>query len=349
MENRIESLLQTRPGLLSSEKKSEMIFSTFFGVLALFKNIKHQRVDMLIAGMSIIISIFLGFYAATFLPQQDTLSLSSWFLQIILYCVINIGQYLIFGFIFEFLHRRKSHFSAEAKKSRWKQQKKEIRLGIIALIVVSVFVNIWMRYVVPHTPFYKFYDTHSLAWYYYFLGFFAYFIVADIWFYWSHRALHHRWFFRHVHHVHHVHHQFSNPTAFAQIALHWFEAIIHGPCVYLIPSLVFPVPITLIASLGYMTGIYAVAAHDGRILDLNKYYLHHSYRVKHTPFSNKREVKGINYGIFWGFWDYICGTRFHPEKCIPWINSKQAALHEYNESYLFIETAPSSSYETTAP
>lgn len=65
---------------------------------------------------------------------------------------------------------------------------------------------------------------------------------------------------------------------------------------------------------GYLTGIYALLAHDGRILDLNDHIKHHYY-------------KSCNYGLYWGFWDYIMDTRYNkkkfPVEYIPsWIRNK---------------------------
>ena len=57
----------------------------------------------------------------------------------------------------------------------------------------------------------------------------------------------------------------------------------------------------LISVLGMLTSIYALCAHDARALDLNDHVKHHHYRT-------------CNYGLYWGVWDYVFGTRYHPDK-----------------------------------
>lgn len=289
----------------------QIIFCTFFNLISLIKNYKKEIIYVMLGIISIISSIYLGLKVSSI--SHDEMSLPIWFLMMLSYFVANAAQYLIFGSIFEYFHKEEDGRSREARR---KQMKKEILLGIKAIAIISIFISIWIRFVMPYTPFFKYYETHEFTWELAILGFFAYFIIADIWFYWTHRMLHQRWFFKRVHCVHH---QFSNPTPFAQIAVHWLEAIIHGPCVYLVPSLFFPVHPGLLASVGYMTGIYAIAAHDGKILDLNKHFLHHSHR---SNTLKKHEVMGVNYGIFWGFWDYIAGTRFNSKTSVPWGSQK---------------------------
>jgi len=57
----------------------------------------------------------------------------------------------------------------------------------------------------------------------------------------------------------------------------------------------------LISVLGYLTSIYALLAHDGRSLDLNDHTKHHFYR-------------NCNFALYWGFWDFVFGTRYSKEK-----------------------------------
>lgn len=42
----------------------------------------------------------------------------------------------------------------------------------------------------------------------------------------------------------------------------------------------------------------AVIAHDSRRGDLNQHHKHHYH-------------KDVNFGLFWGFWDFLCGTRYN--------------------------------------
>jgi Delta7-sterol 5-desaturase len=98
------------------------------------------------------------------------------------------------------------------------------------------------------------------------------------------------------------------PTAFAQDAVHPFESILQGPMGHFLCTLVYPMNPLLISAIGFLTSIYALLAHDGRALDLNSHTYHHYYR-------------DCNFGLYWGFWDYVFGTRYNtkrfPSKYIP--------------------------------
>lgn len=91
--------------------------------------------------------------------------------------------------------------------------------------------------------------------------------------------------------------QFYEPSAFAQDAVHPFEAILQGPMGHFFVTLIYPMNPLLISALGYLTSIYALMAHDARQLDFNDHVKHHHYRT-------------CNYGLYWGLCDYIFGTRY---------------------------------------
>ena len=72
-------------------------------------------------------------------------------------------------------------------------------------------------------------------------------------------------------------HDFVNPSAFAQDAVHPFEAVLQGPAGHHLAGVFYPLHPIHHAILGFLTSIYAVAAHDGRALDLNSHCKHHHY------------------------------------------------------------------------
>jgi Delta7-sterol 5-desaturase len=52
-----------------------------------------------------------------------------------------------------------------------------------------------------------------------------------------------------------------------------------------------------LALFGIVSSVFGSAAHDGKEWDLNDHNKHHSHC-------------NVNFGLYWGFWDHICGTRF---------------------------------------
>ena len=134
----------------------------------------------------------------------------------------------------------------------------------------------------------------------------AFLFLHDAWFYWTHRLMHRpRWFKA----MHAVHHDSRPPTAWAAMSFHPLEAI-SGAIV--IPVLVFVVPVQ-IAVLGLILAIMTmmgvtnhmgwemfperlVRGRAGRwLITASHHELHHrKYRC--------------NYGLYFRFWDRLCGT-----------------------------------------
>ncbi len=97
------------------------------------------------------------------------------------------------------------------------------------------------------------------GWSYFVLGPLLYMALHDTYFYWTHRLLHQRWWFRHAHYVHH---QSMSPSPWASFSFHPLESVIEA---LFIPALVFVIPIHasgLILVLTLMT-IFGVVNHLG--------------------------------------------------------------------------------------
>ena len=93
-------------------------------------------------------------------------------------------------------------------------------------------------------------------------------------------------------------HNFVNPTAFAQDAVHPLEGVLQGPMGHYFCALVFPMHPVAHAVFGFLTSLYAIAAHDGRAWDLSGHTQHHHH-------------KDLNFGLY-GCWDCVCNSRFSP-------------------------------------
>jgi lathosterol oxidase len=118
-------------------------------------------------------------------------------------------------------------------------------------------------------------------------------------FYATHRWLHESQFLWNT--VHRIHHGFKEPSAFAQDAVHPFEAILQGPLGHFCPTLVFPVHPVAHAAFGFLSSVFAVAAHDGRTWDLNNHYYHHC--------AGQGRRNSFNYSLYWPLWDNVFNTR----------------------------------------
>ncbi|MEO1219785.1 MAG: sterol desaturase family protein [Pseudomonadota bacterium] len=183
----------------------------------------------------------------------------------------------------------------------------EMRYSLIAAIIYGVPAGavFWLW---RHHDFALIYtDWNAYPLWYLPLSVLLYLFVQDTWFYWSHRAMHH-WpsLFRLAHKVHH---DSKPPTAWTAMSFHPIESV-SGAIV--IPLLVFFVPIHL-AMLGVVltiATIMGVINHMGweifpRALvhsPLGSLVITASHHERH------HEEYRCNFGLYFRFWDKLCGT-----------------------------------------
>lgn len=128
----------------------------------------------------------------------------------------------------------------------------------------------------------------------------------DTWFYWTHRWMHRPKPFKLAHALHHAS---RPPTAWAAMAFHPIEALTGA---VVIPLLVFVIPIhtaALAVVLAVMT-VMGVTNHMGwemfpRFMwrgALGDWLITASHHQRH------HEQYGCNYGLYFRFWDRLCGT-----------------------------------------
>jgi len=138
------------------------------------------------------------------------------------------------------------------------------------------------------------------------LSTFLYLFVQDSWFYWSHRAMHWPRLFRIAHKVHH---DSRPPTAWTAMSFHPVEAI-SGAIV--IPILVFLVPIhiAMIAIVLTIATVMGVTNHMG--WEMFPRWLVHSrlgkWLITASHHERHHEDYRCNYGLYFRFWDHLCGT-----------------------------------------
>ncbi|WP_236672239.1 sterol desaturase family protein [Croceicoccus sp. YJ47] len=135
---------------------------------------------------------------------------------------------------------------------------------------------------------------------------FIYLFAHDSWFYWTHRWMHRPGPFRMMHAVHHAS---RPPTAWAAMAFHPWEALTGA---VVIPALVFLVPIhvgVLALVLAIMT-VMGVTNHMG--WDMFPDAVVHSRLGRWLITASHHQVHhhryACNYGLYFRFWDRICGT-----------------------------------------
>ena len=149
-------------------------------------------------------------------------------------------------------------------------------------------------------------DIHAFPLWYMPVSLFAYLLLHDTWFYWTHRWMHQPRLFRIAHAVHH---QSRPPTAWAAMSFHPWEAITGA---IVIPALVFIVPIH-VAVLGLVLAIMTlmgVGNHMG--WEMFPRALVHGpagrWLITATHHEQHHAAYRGNYGLYFRFWDMACGT-----------------------------------------
>jgi lathosterol oxidase len=137
------------------------------------------------------------------------------------------------------------------------------------------------------------------------------FVAHDAYFYWTHRAMHHRSVYRFVHLVHH---RSYNPTPLAAYTFHPFESLINTSfAIVYLPlkfMLVGPVPFASVMMFMVLYTMHNVYIHLGieifprRLVDspIGRWFLTSTHHNLHHAGG-----KG-HYGLYTLFWDRLCGT-----------------------------------------
>ncbi len=244
--------------------------------------------------------------------------------------VAYVIQYAILGGVFECTHPLgvlSTSLKPEVLARRRAQVRAEIVAGVVSLAVTVALAISWMYAGEPRTPFYAYFETHEWNPMWAVAGVIAYVISFDTYFYFSHLLLHEiEWLWHNVHflcvhagreeHLLRIaltsaspslpsHHTYKEPTAFAQFAVHPFEAALQGPVGHFCVQLWFPVHPVQLAIMGLLSSAWAFGAHDGRWADFNNHTFHHS--------KGRGRKFYFNLGFLTPAWDVIMGTRWHAQ------------------------------------
>lgn len=187
-----------------------------------------------------------------------------------------------------------------------KQIGREIRWSLIAAFIYGVPAGIvfWLWNHHGYALIYTAWDDYPL--WYLPVSVLIYLFAQDSWFYWTHRLMHKPNWFRIAHAVHH---DSRPPTAWTAMSFHPIESVTGA---IVIPVLVFIVPIHL-AMLGIVltvATVMGVTNHMG--WEIFPRWLVHSplgrWLITASHHEKHHEDYRCNFGLYFRFWDRVCGT-----------------------------------------
>jgi Delta7-sterol 5-desaturase len=138
---------------------------------------------------------------------------------------------LLYVVLRKFLQHRKisKHWPKRAQMTRefWQSLRSIIVFSVVTVLIVFAALSGWTR-LYPHI------DRYGWVWYFVSIGIMI--LMHDAYFYWTHRAMHHRALYRHFHRTHH---QSLDPTPWAAYSFSPLEALVQAG---IGPLIIFTLP-----------------------------------------------------------------------------------------------------------
>ena len=196
-------------------------------------------------------------------------------------------------------------FKIQQKYPTSNQIKREIKYSTISLFIFSVAGLAIYEYSIKGLTgmYFKIRDYGIL---YFFMSLFITIFVNDTLFYWSHRFMHIKRIFRHVHLLHH---KSTSPTPFAVFSFSPAEALIHS-FVYSLLILLIPIHVTMFIVFHLYNMVTNLAGHAGFEFMAEKVHKHWFFNWQNTVTNHDVHHKNFNcnYSNYFLFWDKMMNT-----------------------------------------
>lgn len=227
--------------------------------------------------------------------------------------LIDFLRYFIFaGLAFATFYIWKhpfQHKKIQTKTAKPSQFRKEFLYSVSSVVVYTAVTLIVL--VLKEYGFFKFYDKiEDYGWGYLLLSVFLTLLIQDFYFYWTHRLMHTRLFFKTFHKIHH---NSTTPSPWTAYSFSPWEALVHA---MIMPVVVSIFPVHTLALVIFMTFqiIRNVLGHSGYEIFpswiLSNRIL--KYINTNTNHDMHHQYFRYNFGLYSTIWDEIFGT-VHPE------------------------------------
>ena len=224
--------------------------------------------------------------------------------------LIIFGRYVVFAAIAYFVFyvwKRRAWISLKIQQQFPTPTDYQREIGYSALTSLIFGVVVWLCLGTSfheHTQFYSQVEQYGLAWL--FISIPLTLLAHDTYFYWMHRLMHSPKLYRLMHLTHH---RSVNPSPWAAFAFHPLEAVVEAGIIPVLLMLMPLHPISFLAFVSIML-IFNVYGHLGYELFSLKTYRHPLGKWLNTSvYHNLHHEKFTgNYGLYFTFWDRLCGT-----------------------------------------
>jgi lathosterol oxidase len=235
--------------------------------------------------------------------------LGLFFSFLIVFLSLAARYFLSSGISYWFFWVRKKHIFLPKRIQHADFRREDIRREIKNSVISSLVAGFLMcatynNDLRSYTKVYTGVGEFGLAWLV--ISFVLLILIHDTFFYWSHRALHHR---RAFGRAHFLHHQSRNPTPFATFAFHPLEALLQFgwilPVIFLLPINLIVLNLFSMCSL-----VMNIIGHLG--LEIYPEWMSRHWGFKYLNRSTLHNLHhqrfDSNYGLYFSFWDRCMGT-----------------------------------------
>jgi Delta7-sterol 5-desaturase len=239
-------------------------------------------------------------------------SLTNSFDSLIVLFNISIRYLLFTGsfYLFFYVWRNKHYWFAKIQR-RYPEKKHiihEIKYSFVTILIFGavILTVIWAG---KHGLTQVYSPINKYGYLYYFFSIGLMIVLHDTYFYWTHRLMHWKPFFKLAHKTHHLS---TNPTPFAAYAFHPIEALVE---VGIIPLIAFTIPhhASAITIFSLYSLLLNVTGHLGYELFPKGFASHKIFKWHNTSTHHNMHHRLVkcNYGLYFNFWDRLMKTN-HP-------------------------------------
>lgn len=185
-----------------------------------------------------------------------------------------------------------------------KQMRFEFLWSLSTCAIFGIIASFEVAFQIPQSRLY--FDISERGWLYFGASVIFLILFHDLWFYWTHRLMHHPWIYPWTHKIHH---RSIHPTPWASFSFHPCEALVQG---LVLPVMIFLLPLhpaaiaiwltamTIMNVLGHLgVEIFSSGFKKSKFGSVLTTVTHHD--AHHTQYRH-------NFSLYFNWWDKLFGT-----------------------------------------